>query len=132
MLPSCGREFVCSVYTEGNNVMIHNKYTSSDVLRIFNETPDRDVLIHFLTTSDSEIIESVRQAAEETLLSYCGNRVYYRGLIEFSNNCALDCAYCGIRRSNKKVSRYTVSEEEIVKAARWCADVHYGSLVLQS
>lgn len=74
----------------------------------------------------------MRTAAEETLLQYCGNDVYYRGLIEFSNRCALDCCYCGIRKSNTKVNRYTVSEDEIVKAAKWCAKMHYGSLVLQS
>ncbi|MCK5133867.1 MAG: [FeFe] hydrogenase H-cluster radical SAM maturase HydE [Candidatus Sabulitectum sp.] len=112
--------------------MIDRKYTADEVTNIFKETPHRETLIHFLTTTDSREIEAVRIAAEETLLKYCGDNVYYRGLIEFSNKCALDCGYCGIRKSNTKVKRYTVSEDEIIKAARWCAEVHYGSLVLQS
>jgi biotin synthase len=58
--------------------------------------------------------------------------VYYRGLIEFSNRCALDCLYCGIRRSNGAISRYSLRREEIVAAAKWCAQNGYGSLVLQS
>ncbi len=112
--------------------MTLNKYTPADIQGIFSKTPDKDTLVQFLKTQDPDIVEAVRAAAEETLLKYCGNNVYYRGLIEFSNSCALDCAYCGIRRSNTKVVRYTVSEDEIIKASRWCADVHYGSLVLQS
>ncbi|MCX7882116.1 MAG: [FeFe] hydrogenase H-cluster radical SAM maturase HydE [Brevinematales bacterium] len=43
-----------------------------------------------------------------------GNKVYLRGLIEFSNHCFCDCLYCGIRHSNHKVERYTLSEEEII------------------
>jgi len=106
--------------------------TVDKVLRLFDETPQRETLVHFLSTSDPGEIEAVRAAAEETVLHYCGNRVYYRGLVEFSNLCALDCRYCGIRNSNTKVQRYTVSEDDIVKAALWCAGVHYGSFVLQS
>lgn len=100
--------------------------------QLFETIPSRDILAGFLRASDPVTIEEVRAAAEETVLEYCGNKVYYRGLVEFSNICALDCGYCGIRRSNTNVLRYTVSDDEIVKAARWCAEVHYGSLVLQS
>ena len=38
---------------------------------------------------------------------YVGNKVYFRGLIEFSNICSKDCLYCGIRKSNSEVERYT-------------------------
>lgn len=112
--------------------MTDKKYTAKEVLSVFEKVPRRETLIHFLTTKDSAEIEAVRIAAEETLLKHCGNRVYYRGLVEFSNDCTLDCSYCGIRRSNLKVRRYTVSEHDIVKAAIRCAEAHYGSLVLQS
>jgi len=105
---------------------------SAELHGLFNGIPSRDVLAGLLCMTDPMEIEAVRQAAEETVLKYCGNKVYYRGLVEFSNICALDCRYCGIRRSNEKVSRYTVSEEDVVEAAKWCAEAHYGSLVLQS
>ncbi len=108
------------------------KPESGDIRKLFVNTPSRDILAGFLRETDPEIIEAVRQAAEETVLEYCGNKVYYRGLVEFSNICALDCRYCGIRRSNTKVKRYSVTEDDIVSAARWCAQVHYGSMVLQS
>lgn len=106
--------------------------TVDDVLELFETVPGRDALAGLLRTSDPRDIEAIREAAERTVLSCCGDKVYYRGLVEFSNVCALDCSYCGIRRSNRKVNRYTVSEDSIVEAALWCAEAKYGSLVLQS
>ena len=102
------------------------------VLELFESKPSREVLAGYLRETDPLLIEPVRVAAERTVLKYCGNKVYYRGLVEFSNLCNLDCRYCGIRKSNTMVKRYTVSEKAIINAAKWCAEVHYGSLVLQS
>ncbi len=63
---------------------------------------------------------------------YVGKRVFFRGLIEFSNICQKNCLYCGIRHDNLFVNRYHVTNEEIYEAARFACDNHYGSLVLQS
>ena len=63
---------------------------------------------------------------------YTGNKVYFRGLIEFSNICEKDCLYCGIRRSNRSVQRYNMSDLEILDAARFADDCRFGSIVLQS
>ncbi|MFP4162573.1 MAG: [FeFe] hydrogenase H-cluster radical SAM maturase HydE [Chitinispirillaceae bacterium] len=93
---------------------------------------ERDDLVDILGCSDSAEMEQVRSKAEKVLLENCGNEVFYRGLIEFSNVCASDCLYCGIRKSNDEVERYTLSKEEMVSAAQWCARQGYGSLVLQS
>ncbi len=60
------------------------------------------------------------------------NHVYLRGLIEFSNVCKNDCFYCGIRRSNQDVVRYTMSKDEIMQAVKICDHEDYGSVVLQS
>lgn len=43
-----------------------------------------------------------------------GDRVFTRGLIEFSSCCKNDCLYCGLRRSNKNAERYRLTEEEIL------------------
>ena len=63
---------------------------------------------------------------------HVGNRVYFRGLIEFSNICAKNCLYCGIRHDNPFVNRYQLTDEEICDAARFAFENNYGSLVLQS
>lgn len=50
-----------------------------------------------------------------------GNRVFVRGLIEFTNYCKNDCYYCGIRRSNCNVERYRLTLEQILE----CTDIGY-------
>jgi biotin synthase len=60
------------------------------------------------------------------------NKVYFRGLIEFSNICRKDCLYCGIRKSNVKVRRYDISDEAILQSAEFAYENHFGSVVLQS
>ncbi|OGJ94757.1 MAG: [FeFe] hydrogenase H-cluster radical SAM maturase HydE [Candidatus Raymondbacteria bacterium RifOxyC12_full_50_8] len=61
-----------------------------------------------------------------------GSEGYFRGLVEFSNECIFDCSYCGIRKSNTAVERYCLSKDEIIETALWCARQGYGSIVLQS
>jgi biotin synthase len=63
---------------------------------------------------------------------YIGNKVWFRGLIEFSNICGKDCLYCGIRKGNKNLKRYNLSDEEILAAARFAYENRYGSIALQS
>lgn len=81
-----------------------------------------------------EISEAIRAAAEAVLIQACGNAVYLRGLIaKFPNACRCDCLYCGIRKSNDSVARYTLSKDEVMCMALRCAEHYgYGSLVLQS
>ena len=43
-----------------------------------------------------------------------GKQIYFRGIVEFTNYCKNDCYYCGIRRSNAALSRYRLSEEDIL------------------
>ena len=94
--------------------------------------PDRELLHLILATQDSDEVETIRQAAEQALLKNCGDTVRLRGLIEFSNRCQSDCHYCGIRRSNRRLDRYTLTLGEIVETASWCARQGYGSVVLQA
>lgn len=63
---------------------------------------------------------------------YIGNKVWFRGLIEFSNICGKDCLYCGIRKGNKNLTRYNLSDEEILAAANFAYVNRYGSIALQS
>ncbi|WP_018606041.1 [FeFe] hydrogenase H-cluster radical SAM maturase HydE [Uliginosibacterium gangwonense] len=93
---------------------------------------DRETLHRILAAQSAQNIETIRRAAEKTLLERCGDTVRLRGLVEFSNRCVCDCNYCGIRRSNRAVKRYTLSLAEIVECAQWCAAKGYGSLVLQA
>ncbi len=61
-----------------------------------------------------------------------GDTVQIRAILEFSNHCRRSCRYCGLRRENRRLSRYRMSLPEIVAAAREAADAGYHTLVLQS
>jgi biotin synthase len=61
-----------------------------------------------------------------------GKKVYYRGLIEFSNLCGKNCYYCGIRAGNKNAHRYEVTPEEVLEAAKYAWENKFGSLVIQA
>ena len=63
---------------------------------------------------------------------HCGNVVYLRGLIELSNICRKDCNYCGIRKSNEKIGRYTLKDEDVIDMAMYAWRNDFGSIVIQS
>lgn len=60
-----------------------------------------------------------------------GRRIYFRGIIEFTNYCRNDCLYCGIRRSNGNAVRYRLTEEEILECCREGYGLGYRTFVLQ-
>jgi biotin synthase len=93
---------------------------------------DRADVIALLSADSPHDVGLIREAAKEIMLRECGTAVHCRGLVEFSNQCVNDCHYCGIRKGNSSVKRYSLSKEEILEAARFCADAGYGSMVLQS
>ena len=74
-----------------------------------------------LSEISDEDLDFLRELACHTAKKYFGNKIYIRGLIEFTNYCKNDCYYCGIRRSNKEAVRYRLSREEILN----CADTGY-------
>ena len=71
-------------------------------------------------------------AADEVRREVHGDAVYLRAIIEFSNYCRLNCAYCGIRRENREPNRYRMPLEEIVLQADLAARRGCGTIVLQS
>ncbi len=91
----------------------------------------REDLINLLK-SEGNNLKLMLNKALEIKNKEVGNLVYFRGLVEFSNICSKDCYYCGIRKSNKKVNRYDLSDEQILHAAELCIKNNFGSIVLQS
>ena len=91
----------------------------------------REEIIRLLS-SEGEERTMLFIKASEVKDRYIGRKVWFRGLIEFSNICSKDCLYCGIRKGNKKLERYNLSDEEILAAAKFAFENHYGSIALQS
>lgn len=91
-----------------------------------------DSQLYSLIESDSTIDSLLCESADRVRRLYYGTDVYLRGLIEFSNVCKNDCFYCGIRKSNSKVQRYTLSKRQILECCKLGYSLGYRTFVLQS
>ena len=90
----------------------------AELTRLIRETGDKDMQYLF-------------DAARETARRRFGNRIYTRGLIEFTNYCRCDCYYCGIRRSNHLAERYRLTQEEIHASCQAGNALGFRTFVLQ-
>lgn len=94
-------------------------------------TASKDELAELIDNiSDSEL-EFLRQKAQKTAQKHFGNKIFVRGLIEFSSFCKNDCLYCGIRRSNKNAVRYRLTKEQIMQCCRQGYELGFRTFVLQ-
>ena len=84
-----------------------------------------------LLCQDTEANAYLQQKAQQTTLARFGNAVFIRGLIEISNRCRNNCLYCGIRKSNTMVSRYSLSRETILSCCREGYALGFRTFVLQ-
>ena len=73
----------------------------------------REELGSILQTQDSFLIQELHKKAQQTATQIYGNKIYIRGLIEFTNYCKNNCYYCGIRNGNTKADRYRLTTEQI-------------------
>lgn len=92
----------------------------------------KEDIITLLATEDAVEQKKLYDAAYKMKLDKIGNKVYFRGIVEFSNICVKDCYYCGIRKGNSSVNRFVMEEKEILESAEWAYKNRYGSMVLQS
>ncbi|NCA84450.1 MAG: [FeFe] hydrogenase H-cluster radical SAM maturase HydE [Clostridia bacterium] len=95
------------------------------------EIINKETITKLLLSRGAELEELYRQV-QQVKQEAVGNKVYYRGLIEYSNRCAKNCFYCGVRRGNRNVKRYTLADEEVIEAALLAHRNNFGSLVLQA
>jgi biotin synthase len=71
-------------------------------------------------------------AADAVRKEQVGDEIFLRGIIEFSNYCERNCLYCGLRHGNRKLSRYRMTEDEIITAAHQIKNLRIPTVVLQS
>jgi len=99
-------------------ILRKEEFTKSDIIELLNAAGN-----------DMQLIFA---KAQEIKTKYVGNKVHLRGIIEYSNICSKNCYYCGIRRDNKEVDRYVVSNDEVIEAAKFAYINNYGSVVIQT
>jgi len=75
---------------------------------------------------------SLFEAADKILRERVGSGVFLRGLVEISNVCRKNCFYCGLRRDNPSISRYTMPMDEITASLMTGYSKGLRSFLLQS
>lgn len=91
-----------------------------------------DEFEYILNNSTNDDYEYSRQISQNIAKSIFGNKIYIRGIVEFSNICKNDCYYCGIRKSNKNFERYRLTKEQILSCCANGYEYGYRTFVLQS
>lgn len=85
-----------------------------------------------LLSAAGDELENLYLHADMVRKNHMGDEIFIRGIVEFSNICLNDCLYCGIRASNRDVTRYSMSPDEIVGIAQTMAGSEQTTIVLQS
>jgi len=93
-----------------------HKLSKEEWIALIENRREKDYLSHL-----------ARQAQKK----YYGNKVFTRGLIEFTNYCKNNCYYCGIRKGNKNASRYRLGAEEILDCCKQGYELGFRTFVLQ-
>ncbi len=86
----------------------------------------------WLCEADGARLKELWRLADDTRRRHVGDEIHLRGIIEFSNHCRRNCAYCGLCASNSGLQRYRMTEAEIVEAAKKGAAQGAKTIVLQS
>ena len=101
-----------------------------DTLRDRHElAPDQYLAL--LTMHDPHDVEYLMGQAREVAQQQFGRGIYLRALIELSNVCRNDCLYCGIRRSNRRVERYTLTHDQVLACCEQGYQFGFCTFVLQ-
>lgn len=91
----------------------------------------REELEFLLENLKEESKKYLIEKSNLTRLKSYGDKVYLRGLIEFTNYCVRNCTYCGIRALNKDAERYRLTIDEILECAELGDRLGYKTYVLQ-
>jgi biotin synthase len=93
---------------------------------------DTTEILAWLREENPERLKELWHRADETRRLRVGDAVHLRGLVEISNFCARQCAYCGLRSANNHLTRYRMPMDEIFTAAQQAVEFGYGTVVLQA
>jgi biotin synthase len=93
----------------------------------------KDDIIFLLNLNNKKDLNKLFSKANEIRKQHIGDKVFIRGILEFSNHCKNDCLYCGIRKSNSNLKRYRVQPKEIMQIAENAVNkLGFNTVLLQS
>lgn len=91
----------------------------------------KEEFVSLLESFNESDREYAAELARNESKKHFKNKVYVRGLIEFSSYCKNDCLYCGLRKSNKKAERYRLTKEDILSCCKTGYELGFRTFVLQ-
>ncbi|MFZ0829183.1 MAG: [FeFe] hydrogenase H-cluster radical SAM maturase HydE [Verrucomicrobiia bacterium] len=97
-----------------------------------NRTLDQAEIFSWLREENPERLKELWRQADAMRRLHVGDAVHLRALVEISNHCARQCAYCGLRAGHETLTRYRMEAGEILAAARQAMKFGYGTVVLQA
>lgn len=89
-------------------------------------------ILDWLREEDPDRLATLWKSANHVRRQHVGDEVHLRGLIEISNHCRRQCAYCGIRAGRIDLKRYRMTAKEILKSVTDAENFGYGTVVLQA
>ncbi len=92
----------------------------------------REEILGWLREDNIETLSDLWEAADRVRKQNVGDEVHLRGLLEISNHCRRQCAYCGIRADRRSLERYRMSADEILESVAVAETYGYGTVVLQA
>lgn len=96
------------------------------------QVPDARDLEALLSCEDKEDLNQIFNFADKVRKEFCGDGIFLRGIIEFSSFCDKECFYCGLNRNNRKLARYRMTADELIKSVEHLAVCDIKTVVLQS
>lgn len=78
-----------------------------------------------------EDVAHLHDAARRVARAVLGGKVYARALIEITNRCRNNCLYCGLRRDNSSLSRYSLDTPTILECCAKAYEAGFRTFVLQ-
>jgi biotin synthase len=99
---------------------------------IQNHQLTKEEYVRLLEQADqTKVRQRLAEEAVKIRKQYYGDKVFTRGLIEFTNYCKNNCYYCGIRCGNANATRYRLSHEEILACCANGYELGFRTFVLQ-
>ncbi len=96
------------------------------------EMPDLADLCSILRMADPADLNLLFGFADAIRRESVGDGVLLRGIVEFSNICRNTCRYCGLNRRNTRLSRYRLTQDQILAAVENIRKAGIKTVVLQS
>ncbi|MFH1074774.1 MAG: [FeFe] hydrogenase H-cluster radical SAM maturase HydE [Candidatus Firestonebacteria bacterium] len=89
-------------------------------------------IVRILEKDSEENLNAIFKYADKIKKLQLGEDIILRGIIEIGNVCDNGCFYCGLRKENKLIERYRLTEREIMKSAEEIKAAGINTVILQS